>query len=530
MSSPGPEMIAALSGPAAYPPPADRVEMVETHISWVFLAGEYAYKFKKPIDLGFLDFRTREQRLHCCREELRLNGRLAPELYLDVVGARNGDEGWRIGPWSEDAEPAVRMRRFPAEDQLDRRLAAGRLPAGALETFAGELARFQAGLPPACPGERFGDAAAVARPALANFDTLPRVRLGAAAAGTCRELERWTRARAAGMADQFELRLAGGFIREGHGDLHLANMVMLGNRVIAFDGIEFDAGLRWIDVQSEVAFLLMDLESRGHAERGWRFYNAWLAAIGDYDGVAVLGWYLVYRHLVRAKIDGIRLAQPDLRAGEAARLRDRVSAHLEMALRHAQPRAPRLVLMHGLSGSGKSRLAARLAPRLPAVWIRSDLERKRLHGHDPMAPAPAEVGAGLYDAAASERTYARLAEMACTALRAGFSVLVDAAFLDASQRAPFISLARRHGAHLAVLACEAPTAILRERIAARRNDPSDAGAAVLEAQLARPHVLAPGEAPYRIVVDTRQDPDLEPLLTQIAMLPEPSPGPIIAAD
>jgi uncharacterized protein len=530
MFAPGPEMIAALSEPAAYPPPVHRVEVVETHISWVFLAGEYAYKFKKPIDLGFLDFRTREQRLHCCREELRLNGRLAPELYLDVVGARGGREGWRIGPLSGDAEPAVRMRRFPAEEQLDRRLAAGRLAAGALETFAGELACFQAGLPPARTGDGFGDAAAVVRPALANFDTLPHARAGAAAARTYRELEQWTRERAAGMAGQFEARLRGGFIREGHGDLHLANMVMLRDRVIAFDGIEFDATLRWIDVQSEVSFLLMDLESRGHAELGWRFYNAWLAALGDYDGVAVLGWYLVYRHLVRAKIDGIRLAQPDLRPGEAARLRDRLSAHLEMAVRHAQPRAPRLVLMHGLSGSGKSRLAGRLAPRLPAVWVRSDLERKRLHGRDPMAAAPAEFGGGLYDAAASERTYARLAEIAGTALRAGFSVIVDAAFLDPALRARFISLARRHGARPAVLACEAPPDILRERIAKRRNDPSDAGTAVLEAQLARPSRLAAGEAPCRIVVDTRRDPDVETLLADISMLAEPAPRPVIADD
>jgi predicted kinase len=295
-------------------------------------------------------------------------------------------------------------------------------------------------------------------------------------------------------------------------------------RIAAFDGIEFDPALRWIDVQSEVAFLLMDLESRGHADLGWRFYNAWLAESGDYDGLAVLGWYLVYRHLVRAKIDGIRLAQGGLGARETERLQARLAGHVELAERHAQPAAPLLVLMHGLSGSGKSRLARRLAPRLPAAWVRSDLERKRLHGLDPEAAAPAAVGDGLYSADATERTYARLAEIAREALRAGVSIVVDAAFLETDRREGFIDLATECGGRPVVLACEAPAALLRERVAGRRDDPSDAGVAVLEAQLARPAEIGPREAPYRIVVDTRADPELDSLLERL----QPPQAPIMS--
>jgi uncharacterized protein len=504
-------MVDALRDPAAWPWPATRVELAETHISWVFLAGEYACKFKKPLDLGFLDFSDAGRRTHFCREELRINARLAPEIYLDLVGVERSPDGWRVGPWREGAEPGVRMRRFPDEARLDRQLAEGLLDAPALEQFAMELARFQRAWPPARPGDGFGDAATVARPALANFAALPGESLPETPRERLGELEAWTRQQATALAPEFERRLAGGFVREGHGDLHLANLVRLDGRILAFDGIEFDPALRWIDLQSEVAFLLMDLESRGAARLGWAFYNAWLAALGDYDGLALLRWYLVYRHLVRAKIDGIRCAQPDLPPGELAHLRERQGAHIDLAFAHAHPRQPLLVLMHGLSGSGKSRLARRLAPRLQAAWVRSDLERKRLHGLDPLAPAGADLGEGLYDPASSRRTYQRLAEIARTALQAGVSLVVDAAFLELEQRETFVRLALEHGGRPMVLACEAPAELLRKRVAMRRGDPSDATLAVLEAQLRRPQESSPLEARYRIAVDTAGDPDIETL-------------------
>jgi uncharacterized protein len=507
-------MIAALSAPGAYPPPVDRVELVETHISWVFLAGDYAYKFKKPLDLGFLDFRDRARRLHYCREELRLNGRLAPDIYLDVVGARATPDGWRVGALEEDAEPAVRMRRFPAARASTAPGGRGTRGRGArgLRAGAGEFPARPAARPPEAG---YGDAAAAARPALANFEALPADDLDAEAAGTLRRLEEWTRAQAASLAGCFDARLATGFVREGHGDLHLANLVMLDGRIAAFDGIEFDPALRWIDVQSEVAFLLMDLESRGRPDLGWRFYNAWLAALGDYDGLALLTWYLVYRHLVRAKIDGIRRAQGGLDADESGRLQARQATHIGLAARHAQPPAPLLVLMHGLSGSGKSHLARRLAPLLPAAWVRSDLERKRLHGLEPLDSAAGKVGAGLYDAASNERTYARLAEIARTALGAGISLVVDAAFLEAQRREEFVRLALERGARPLVLACQAPAEVLRRRVAARRDDPSDAGLAVLEAQLARQIETGELEAGFRVAVDTSGELDVAALAARL---------------
>jgi len=508
-------MIDELCRPEAYPHPVERVERVETHISWVFLAGEYAYKFKKPLDLGFLDFRDRDRRVHYCREELRLNGRLAPDLYLEVAGARCTSEGCSIGPLEDDAEPAVRMRRFPAEAQLDRLLEAGRLDGAALEAFALTLAEFQRSLPPASRKDGYGDAATVARPALANFEAIPADALGTEDKSSLAKLEEWTSARAAALAPRFDARLDAGLVREGHGDLHLSNLVMLDDRIAAFDGIEFDPALRWIDLQSEVAFLLMDLEARDRRDLGWCFYNAWLAAFGDYDGIALLPWYLVYRHLVRAKIAAIRLGQSNVSASEAEHARQRVARHVRFATAHAAPGTPRLILMHGASGSGKSYLARRLAPHLPAVWVRSDVERKRLHGLEPTAEASADLGAGLYAAAASARTYARLAEIARTTLSAGCSVVIDAAFLESERREAFLELGLEQGARPVVLACQAPHEVLRQRVAARRGDPSDAGLEVLEAQLARPIAIGPLESRYRVNVDTAGEIDPEALAKRL---------------
>lgn len=513
--------VAALSRPDAWPWPVHEVAVVETHSSIVFLAGAYAFKFKKPVNLGFLDYTARNRRLHYCREELRLNRRLAPELYLDVWGARPTGDNWVVAPLpgdDPDAEPAVRMRRFPDEAQLDRRLAAGRLGGDALAAFAVTLAAFHRAAPRARAGDGLGEPADVCAQALDNFRELGRAPLPERARYPLARLEAWTRQCAESLHDAFAMRLADGFVREGHGDLHLANLVDLDGKVVAFDGIEFSRALRWIDVVSDAGFLLMDLESRGRPDLGWRYYNAWLAGGGDYDGLAVLPWYLAYRHLVRAKVDAIRLAQPGTDTAERARLGERLCRHVELATTRAAGRQPLAIITTGYSGSGKSYVAARLAPALGAVWVRSDVERKRLHGLDPSAPAPAAPGTGLYTSRASERTYARLADIARSALAAGLDVIADAAFLDSQLRMRWIDLALGAGACPVVLACDAPPDVLRERVAARHGDPSDAGLDVLEGQLRMAQAIEPGEVHWRVQVDTRGEIDADQLAASLRAL------------
>ncbi len=476
-------MVTDLCRPQAWPHPVDEVRLVETHISWVFLAGDFAYKLKKPLDLGFLDFRDRERRLFFCNEELRLNRRLAPELYLEVTGAEEGPDGWHMGSLTPDAEPAVKMRRFPDEAQLDRQLAAGRLSIADMENFAAELADFHARAPAAAADGDLGTAAAVVRPALENFSRLAEAPVDNGIREQLGQLQAWTRAEIPRLTDTFAARLADGWVRECHGDLHLANLVRLDGRIAAFDGIEFDPALRWIDVISDAAFLLMDTEARGRAELGWAFLNAWLERLGGHEAAALLPWYLVYRHLVRAKVDGIRLAQG---AGDDEdSLRARLAGHVSLADRRVHHPPPLLVLMSGYSGSGKSHVARHLAPVLGAVRVRSDVERKRLHGLEPSDARPAPPGEGLYSEAATESTYARLEEIARAALGAGVPVILDAAFLGAQRRRHFLGVARACGAVPVILRCHAPPDVLRERIAARQGDASDAGLAVLDDQMSR---------------------------------------------
>jgi aminoglycoside phosphotransferase family enzyme/predicted kinase len=485
-------LIYALRDPGAYPHPAEGVELVETHISWVLLAGEFAYKVKKPIRLPFLDFGTLAARRHFCEEELRLNRRTAPGLYLEVVPVvRSGDGGARIGAAGEPVEYAVKMRRFAAEALADAMARRGALGAAEVDELAAALARFHASAPAADAASSFGLPAAVEAPALGNFDQIeaPDPALAARLAA----LRAWTLREGVRLRPAFAARRERGCVRECHGDLHLGNLAFLEGHAMPFDCIEFDAGLRWIDVMSEVAFLVMDLLAHGLPRLAWRLLNGWLEASGDYEGVGVLRYYLVYRAMVRAKIARIR--------GAAEGFHDL----LALAETLAQERRPVLVLMHGVSGSGKTAAAQALLERLGAVRLRSDVERKRLHGLAPLARTQAGPAAGIYDAAAGERTYARLAELAAGVLEAGYPVVVDAAFLEHGQRARLRREAERHGVACVIVQCAASEATLRARVNSREaqgEDASDAGLAVLERQLAAAQPLAPEEQAIAILLDT----------------------------
>jgi len=433
-------------------PPLDGC--IETHISWVLLAGEIAWKVKKPVTLPFLDYGTVALRRACCHEELRLNRRFAPDLYLDVVEL--------------DGEPAVKMRRFAEAARLDHVCKRGELTAEQLTQFARDLAAFQAtaAVPPA--PTIFGKPETVLADALENFEELERLLPETKPRLT--HLENWTQAEFARCKIDFARRHAGGKIREGHGDLHLGNLVLLDGRVTPFDGIEFNADFRWIDVASEIAFTLLDLLDHGQPGLASVLLSAWLDWSGDHDALAVLRFYLVYRAMVRAKVAALQQ-----RADENA-------GYLELAERLIAPHAPSLTITCGPSGCGKTYLSGRRlasADFLQEIRIRSDIERKRLHG---LAPDAASGGT-IYGPAATLRTYARLAELAEQALTAGWSVIVDAAFLKRAERGAFHALAGMLGAPFAILAPAAAPDELRRRIAARQGDASEATLDVLERQL-----------------------------------------------
>jgi aminoglycoside phosphotransferase family enzyme/predicted kinase len=487
-------LIAALRDPACYPHPAAQVELIETHISWVLLAGDYAYKLKKPVRLPFLDFGTLEARRHFCAEELRLNRRTAAALYLEVVPVVQSARGPRVGGGGEAIEYAVKMRRFSPEALADAMARRGALGPAQADEIAAALARFHADAPCADRASPYGTAADVAAQAVANFDQIGALvpAPDAPLAARLARLRAWTGGEAARLAAAFAARRAGGFVRECHGDLHLANIAFVGGRALPFDCIEFDPGLRWIDVMSEMAFLFMDLRAHGLAGLAWRALNGWLEASGDYEGVEVLRFYAVYRAMVRAKVACIR--------GERGAFDEYVALAEELA---GDARAA-LVVMHGVSGSGKTTVSRSLAERLGAVRLRSDVERKRLAGISPGARAAAPPGEGIYGAGMTGRTYGRLARLAALALEAGVPAIVDAATLRRAERDALRRLAERRGAPCVIAACEAPEAVLRARVAARAaqgRDASDAGPAVLERQLATREPLGTDEETFAVRVD-----------------------------
>ena len=486
-------------------PPRSKIE--ETHISWVLLAGNNAYKIKKALDLGFLNFSTLEARRFYCAEELRLNRRLAPDIYLDVVAIGGSPERPALG--GEPAiEYAVHMRRFPRAAMMDSLLADGHITAAHIDKLAATIARFHATLPPAAADTPFGSPDTVQDAALKNFAVL------APLLGTLGNLALLEKVREASVLEfaacepLFAQRKADGHVRECHGDLHLGNIVLLDDTPVPFDSIEFNAALRWIDTISEIAFTVMDLLQRGQPQLAWRFLNAYLENSGDYDGVRVLRFYLAYRAMVRAKVAAIRANQED--ATQAQHELDACRSYLELADDCLAHRRPALIITHGLPGCGKSTFAQLALERLGAIRIRSDVERKRLFGLDALADSRSQTGGGIYGEEATRRTYARLHELARELLVAGFPVIVDAAFLRHAERESFHALAQEMGAPFVIASVQADEAVLKERVALRRSrtdDASEADATVLRTLQAVQEPLLDEEQAFAVTFTNNSDVD-----------------------
>lgn len=456
------------------------VACIETHISWVLLTPQRAYKLKKAVDLGFIDQRSLASRRQACEEELRLNRRTAPTLYLGVVGVSDAGE---LQPMEEApgsagaaADFAVCMRRFDPAQTLDCLIASD--PPGAhsgqpwpthIDDLIDQVVALHAsarvvrdagfGLPAdlhAATGEAPAQWLSLAQ------DDAERAQLQGIVA--------WLQAQEAAHEALCRGRREAGFVRELHGDLHLGNVCLFEGRVTVFDGIEFSVALRTLDVMNDLAFLLMDLHARGADALAWRALSRYLDATGDHAGLPLLPMCMLWRALVRFKVARLR--------GQDGR------ALLALCERLMQPARPALVLMHGVSGCGKTAVSQGLLGVWGAVRLRSDVERAR-------TPQAAGEGAALagerYAAAQVEAVYARLRALAEAALRAGQRVILDATFLDAVQRQAAIAIAEQQGCPWAIVHVQAPMAVMRARIAARRGqgDASEADEAVLAHQWAR---------------------------------------------
>lgn len=455
-------------------------ELVETHLSWVILAAAEAFKIKKPVKFEFADFSTPERRRHFCNEELRLNGRLAPDLYRDVVDITQDDRGrFTFGGSGTVVDAAVRMQRFPSDCLVPRLLAAGRITPQQIDDLADRIAAFHERCAVAGADSEFGTAAGVIVPVRENFRTLR---------GLLHEPWKSVNERVAESVERqipqlearFDERHAGGAVRECHGDLHLGNMFLDRDHITVFDGIEFNAAFRWVDVISEVAFAVMDFDDRGRPDLGWRFLNRWLEATGDFDGVPLLPFYLCYRAMVRAKVAGLQAGQAESQRSRLQSLAGEFDEYLHLAQKYITRRDGAILITNGVSGTGKSRHTRPLVESLSAIRLRSDVVRKRLAGLQPDQHSGSELGEGLYSAAMSDRTYNELLTLTESTAAAGLPVVVDATFLRRQQRRRFRELARRLDVPFRILHFAAAPEMLERRIRRRLQNDSDASEATID--------------------------------------------------
>ena len=511
-----PPLIEQMLRPAFYPHPVagDSVRLVQTHISWVLLTGPFAYKVKKPVSFGFLDSSTLERRKRFCEEELRLNRRGAAGLYLEVLPiTRSADGGFHLGGEGEVVEYTVKMRQFREEALFSRLLERGQLGEPEVVELGRTLARFHAAAPTSSEVSRFGEPGAVKRLIDENYRQSEH---HAAPGGpqTPRQLEE-TRAFTdrffAARQDLLGARVRGGFVRECHGDLHLSNICLLddppGPRVLLFDCIEFNDGFRCVDVMYDLAFPVMDLEARGRPDLANALLNTYAERTGDWEGLRVLPLYLCRQAYVRGKVIGLLADELAAEGDDAGRVGAAESSARyyrlawEWAQRFGRPRPGRLLLMSGVSGSGKSTVARLLARRLGAVQVRADAVRKHLAG----LPLDEPGGEGLYTAEMTRRTYDRLLELGLMLSAEGYPVVLDAKYDRRAARQAVLAAAGSKGLEVRIVHCTAPPEVLRQRLMGRHGDVSDATADLLERQLEVWEAFDDGERGWATTMDTSDD-------------------------
>ncbi len=489
------EVITFLRNPASYPPDAGPVEIIETHASLVFLAGEYVYKLKRAVKYSYLDFSTPALRLAACAAELRLNRRTAPSLYLEVraIGRRpDGSLGWGRLEDERQAEAldfVVVMRRFGQSDLLENLATQGGLSVPLALALVAHIAAFH---DKAEAHRDKGGAAVMAELAATNTAVLRGCRTAGFAAAQIDGVAAAMRHEVARVGALLDRRRDEGLVRRVHGDLHLRNICLLDGEPLLFDCIEFSDDIATIDTLYDLAFLLMDLDHREHREIANLVLNRYLDLCGEDDGIALMPLFLSLRAVIRAHVTAT-MAAHGWGSGDPAASVAEARRYLDEAESALAPLPPRLVAVGGLSGSGKSTLAAALAPELGrrpgARVLRSDVLRKLRFGTPPESPLPLEA----YTAEVSAQIYRELCDKAAAALRGGYAVVIDAVALREEERRSFAAIAAAAGVPFTGLWLEAPAPTMMTRLVLRQGDASDASGEVLRRQLA----ADPGDLDWR---------------------------------
>jgi aminoglycoside phosphotransferase family enzyme/predicted kinase len=510
-------LINALCNKQAYAHEIAPVRVVETHISWVLLTGYYAYKIKKPVCFGFLDFSTLEKRYLFCREELRLNQRLAGQIYLDVVPITSEPGHPKVdGQLGPVVEYAVKMCQFADGRLFSQRAENGVLSRAEIDQIAPIIANFHLQIEKAKADSAYGDPVDIKHWMDENFVQMESLLVADYDRRQLKLIQCWGDEEWASKSALMKLRKQQGFVRECHGDLHLSNITLIEGNAVMFDCIEFNPMLRWIDVISEIAFLMIDLCYFGHEPDAFRTINHYLEYTGDYSGLALLPFYLVYRALVMAKISLLRIQQ--CQQDERQLAQKKFSAFIALATRFMQPKKALLIITHGYSGSGKSNIAEQLAEIIGAIQLRSDVERKRLFGFPVLGHSDSGIADGIYSQYSTIATYERLATLAKDVITSGFTAIVDASFLQIKQRDRFRRLAKEMCVGFVILDLWASNEALSTRIRSRVGDASEATLEVLGYQRSVAQPLSEMEMASVIGIDTEDREQLGLALEKVRCL------------
>ncbi|MBD1867030.1 AAA family ATPase [Cyanobacteria bacterium FACHB-471] len=495
-----PPVIQQMMQPSFYPHSVQEpIQLIQTHISYVLLTGEYAYKLKKPINFGFLDFSTLEQRHHFCLEEQRLNQRGAPGIYLEVLPISQIGEELYLGDEQQPVEYTLKMRQFPQETLLNSMFDQGKLTEELLVELAKAIATFHANSPTSDYVRKFGEVSQVRQAFDENYEQTERYIGVAQTQKQFDETKTYTDRFFQEQQDLFVKRMQQDKIRECHGDLHLGNISFWQNELFLFDCIEFNEPFRFVDVMYDVAYIVMDLAVRQRPDLGALFLNTYVEQTGDWEGLRVLPIYISRQTYVRAKITCFLLDDPAVPDAAKQKAKETAALYYRLAWENAHSQQGKLILMSGLSGSGKSTTARLLARKLGAVHLRSDAVRKHLGG----IPLHQKGSDDLYTAEMTQKTYRRLLELGVQLVAQGYSVILDAKYDRQTLRAEAIAQSEAHQIPLQIFHCDAPLEVLRTRLQQRTGDIADATADLLAQQQLEPFTEA--EHSYVTRLDTTQD-------------------------
>jgi aminoglycoside phosphotransferase family enzyme/predicted kinase len=479
------------------------IELVQTHASYVFLTGKYVYKVKKSVNYGFLDYSTLAKRKYFLETELRLNQQIVPELYLQVIAISKQDNRLILGGVENIIEYTLKMRQFPQENLFSNLLEAEKISSDRFRELGRVVAQFHNQAATSKYISSFGTVEKIQAAFEENYRQSQKYIGVVQTQGQFTATKAYSDAFFAEREDLLLARVKQQKIKECHGDLHLNNICLWQDRILLFDRIEFNESFRFVDTMYDVAFTVMDLEARNKLEFANIFLNSYLENTGDWEGLLVLPLYLSRQAYVRAKVNSFLLNDSQVSESERQSAKQLARNYYRQAYQYTQAQSGKtgkLILMSGLSGSGKSTVARTIARKIGAIQIRSDAVRKHLAG----IPLEQQATDAIYTASMSQKTYDRLLELGVRLAQAGYTVILDAKYDRLAWRQPVIVQAQEQNIPLQIFYCTAPIAVLGDRLSQRQGDISDAGVALINSQMAEAESFTPAERAYVTTIDTTQ--------------------------